>query len=160
MCIRDRFYHYLSGLGFKGVDIIAITPEGKLILLEVKNYINRYLQDGIDPTETLIENVDTFSDGYVQKFQDSFQLLQIVQKYYNRKRWFRWLARPIQLLLPFRFLISLDWGFWVVANQLSEKKEIQLLLWLEVESTLPNSCLLYTSPSPRDATLSRMPSSA
>ena len=26
--------------------------------------------------------------------------------------------------------------------------------------TLGNSCLLYTSPSPRDATLSRMPSSA
>ena len=26
--------------------------------------------------------------------------------------------------------------------------------------TLPRSCLLYTSPSPRDATLSRMPSSA
>ena len=24
----------------------------------------------------------------------------------------------------------------------------------------PNGCLLYTSPSPRDATLSRMPSSA
>ena len=29
----------------------------------------------------------------------------------------------------------------------------------EVESYIP-SCLLYTSPSPRDATLSRMPSSA
>ena len=26
--------------------------------------------------------------------------------------------------------------------------------------TLPECCLLYTSPSPRDATLSRMPSSA
>ena len=26
--------------------------------------------------------------------------------------------------------------------------------------TMENSCLLYTSPSPRDATLSRMPSSA
>ena len=25
---------------------------------------------------------------------------------------------------------------------------------------IPNFCLLYTSPSPRDATLSRMPSSA
>ena len=25
---------------------------------------------------------------------------------------------------------------------------------------IPNPCLLYTSPSPRDATLSRMPSSA
>ena len=30
-----------------------------------------------------------------------------------------------------------------------------------VENTkLPRACLLYTSPSPRDATLSRMPSSA
>ena len=28
------------------------------------------------------------------------------------------------------------------------------------ETTLPSFCLLYTSPSPRDATLSRMPSSA
>ena len=28
------------------------------------------------------------------------------------------------------------------------------------ESQLKNTCLLYTSPSPRDATLSRMPSSA
>ena len=28
------------------------------------------------------------------------------------------------------------------------------------EITAPEGCLLYTSPSPRDATLSRMPSSA
>ena len=28
------------------------------------------------------------------------------------------------------------------------------------EVNLPGHCLLYTSPSPRDATLSRMPSSA
>ena len=32
--------------------------------------------------------------------------------------------------------------------------------WRNVLSTRINSCLLYTSPSPRDATLSRMPSSA
>ena len=32
---------------------------------------------------------------------------------------------------------------------------------LSVELAInPNTCLLYTSPSPRDATLSRMPSSA
>ena len=30
----------------------------------------------------------------------------------------------------------------------------------EVYLTFDNTCLLYTSPSPRDATLSRMPSSA
>ena len=31
---------------------------------------------------------------------------------------------------------------------------------LHLRSGLPRTCLLYTSPSPRDATLSRMPSSA
>ena len=31
---------------------------------------------------------------------------------------------------------------------------------IRVQSVLPDTCLLYTSPSPRDATLSRMPSSA
>ena len=30
----------------------------------------------------------------------------------------------------------------------------------DAEQQLPPACLLYTSPSPRDATLSRMPSSA
>ena len=29
-----------------------------------------------------------------------------------------------------------------------------------IQSAMPDDCLLYTSPSPRDATLSRMPSSA
>ena len=33
-------------------------------------------------------------------------------------------------------------------------------LWLEHGGIDYNDCLLYTSPSPRDATLSRMPSSA
>ena len=39
------------------------------------------------------------------------------------------------------------------------------IVWLVPDGPLPegvefNDCLLYTSPSPRDATLSRMPSSA
>ena len=32
--------------------------------------------------------------------------------------------------------------------------------WLQRKQIKYNACLLYTSPSPRDATLSRMPSSA
>ena len=31
---------------------------------------------------------------------------------------------------------------------------------LDLQFLAPSNCLLYTSPSPRDATLSRMPSSA
>ena len=37
------------------------------------------------------------------------------------------------------------------------------MIWLMLRGELPSldeTCLLYTSPSPRDATLSRMPSSA
>ena len=40
-----------------------------------------------------------------------------------------------------------DGGFWVVGRHADVK-------------TVSKDCLLYTSPSPRDATLSRMPSSA
>ena len=39
------------------------------------------------------------------------------------------------------------------------QKDIKLNGWA-MESRLYADCLLYTSPSPRDATLSRMPSSA
>ena len=41
-------------------------------------------------------------------------------------------------------------------NELLKDKEIQVVLNL----TIPNACLLYTSPSPRDLWISRMPSSA
>ena len=33
-------------------------------------------------------------------------------------------------------------------------------VWINGEHIWSGTCLLYTSPSPRDATLSRMPSSA
>ena len=36
----------------------------------------------------------------------------------------------------------------------------QLIEFFEVDGSNNSICLLYTSPSPRDATLSRMPSSA
>ena len=42
-------------------------------------------------------------------------------------------------------------------------KEIPLTIYLnkqEIVTAMTLGCLLYTSPSPRDATLSRMPSSA
>ena len=43
-----------------------------------------------------------------------------------------------------------------------DKNEPNILDFLSTDkyTILPNTCLLYTSPSPRDATLSRMPSSA
>ena len=50
--------------------------------------------------------------------------------------------------------------FWNILPEIiewAERKKIQIFVTEKIQS---NSCLLYTSPSPRDATLSRMPSSA
>ena len=49
-------------------------------------------------------------------------------------------------------------GRYVAVNQLGEVKSITVDVVQAGKST--DDCLLYTSPSPRDATLSRMPSSA
>ena len=50
---------------------------------------------------------------------------------------------------------DLAWFLKVIANI-----EYQHVLELAPSEDLMHACLLYTSPSPRDATLSRMPSSA
>ena len=42
-------------------------------------------------------------------------------------------------------------------NKISDNLDVKVVKGLP---SLPSVCLLYTSPSPRDATLSRMPSSA
>ena len=53
---------------------------------------------------------------------------------------------------PFIMMFALFGVFWfmMIRPQMKRQKEHQTML----------GCLLYTSPSPRDATLSRMPSSA
>ena len=45
-------------------------------------------------------------------------------------------------------------------EELEETKEVSYTNTLEQNLGSNQGCLLYTSPSPRDATLSRMPSSA
>ena len=57
----------------------------------------------------------------------------------------------------------------LTAEQIFQKGEYELsrkrykegaVFFSEIERLYPYSCLLYTSPSPRDRSLSRMPSSA
>ena len=53
-----------------------------------------------------------------------------------------------------------DETLFIIIHQVYELWFKQLLHELDHIVRLLNNCLLYTSPSPRDATLSRMPSSA
>ena len=59
--------------------------------------------------------------------------------------------------LAHRYALSIDKISSVI---LGVKNRKELLECLDAELVEPLTCLLYTSPSPRDATLSRMPSSA
>ena len=59
----------------------------------------------------------------------------------------------LSLLVPF-FSIAEIWVDYEPAEQVTEMTVVK------VKPNMLDDCLLYTSPSPRDATLSRMPSSA
>ena len=57
---------------------------------------------------------------------------------------------------PFRYIVGI-----MAKKVLGERRERGMRLWDDFKAHLPEmGCLLYTSPSPRDRTRSRMPSSA
>ena len=47
-----------------------------------------------------------------------------------------------------------------VYEVLSNNSNETVTLWFKLQQSWCNNCLLYTSPSPRDGRISRMPSSA
>ena len=49
---------------------------------------------------------------------------------------------------------------YVSADRQKDEKYNNMRVSLHIGPNTPNTCLLYTSPSPRDRTRSRMPSSA
>ena len=129
---EHRFYKLLAGRGLKGVDFIGIYKEKTLVLMEVKNYIDRYKADGINPTEVFLENPDFFLKKVEQKFEDSLRLIQIVRRFYERKWWYRMFAKKLIGKLPFTFLMQFEWGFWTVVWQLVEEGKVEKVLWLEL----------------------------
>ena len=51
-------------------------------------------------------------------------------------------------------------GYGVFKNELAVALILRSEIFMKVDQSNINDCLLYTSPSPRDGLLSRMPSSA
>ena len=66
------------------------------------------------------------------------------------------------LVVTMAFLILIGLGFlaYGIAANFAEGEKRGTLVRNPLPLTLPVGCLLYTSPSPRDLDLSRMPSSA
>jgi hypothetical protein len=123
-------YQSLSGHGLKGVDFIGLSPDGKLWLIEVKNYRPRISdRNGKEyranrkPPEVLAEHVAT-------KFIDSQRLIRIVNTYLRRHWWRRlqlwWLERRTHP--P----ITSNYWFWAEARRRCEQdQKTVFVLWME-----------------------------
>lgn len=140
---EHRFYRYLSGSGFKGVDFIGILDENQLALIEVKNYKDRYDLDKSDPTEGLITDPISYAEMYAQKFKDTIQLIGIIKKYYQRRWWFKQPRNMLLRIIPKRILLRFDWGFWNFVIQLIDenKEKVINVLWLELNDEIDASTL-------------------
>jgi hypothetical protein len=122
---KHRFYRYLSGRGLKGVDFIYVINFEKLVLMEVKNYNDRYEYDEINPTETFLNNLDRFFNAYVGKFNHTLRAIQIIHYYYQRKWWFRNLGVPITKVIPKKYWTKFEWGRWYLMYFLMKKGSVE-----------------------------------
>ncbi len=133
---EHRFYGYVSGRGFKGVDFMVLLDDG-LHLMEVKNYRDRRPQDGQHPFDLVMADPDFYAAIFLQKFADSFALIEIIEKYYLRKQFFNWWSRRnywgLKTLAHLPFFQKSDLIFWTRAAQIirEQPENVQLDLWLE-----------------------------
>lgn len=130
---EHRFYKYLSGDGFKGVDFLCLNPNGELHFLEVKNYLNLFIADGIHPSAEIRSNPIVYVDTYWKKYLDSLHLIKLVHKYYLRKRWYRIFLKLG--LNKWAINSKRDWVLWTefhsIITDVRIKKHFDL--WLEIE---------------------------
>jgi len=137
---EHRFYQYVNGIGLKGVYFICIKPNGELLLIEVKNYADRFPQDGIKPVVAVLNNPIPYGQQIVQKFDDSARLIEVIHKYYLRKFWFRQFGPSLALILSEFFKPNFDWIFWLQAYQalIGHPPQTRLIWWMELGDEVSN----------------------
>jgi len=133
---QHRFYKYVSGYGLKGVDFMIITAEGELILLEVKNYFNRFPDAKESPTLAIKNDPIAYAKKFVGKYEDSFQLISSIHQYYEQRHRYRWFMKPLFQYLPKGLQLKTDWGFWTHAHELLKGGNVKLMLWLELNESI------------------------
>ena len=134
----SRYFKALSGLGLKGVDFIAIDDEHRLYLIEVKNYKKRLRSPVAPDISDLMGDVPLLQYHFVDKIDDSRQLLEVIYKYLHRKWWYRSLFR-MRNLLTTSVVQSLEWVFWYDAFKIANTAhtDVYCILLLETEDYYP-----------------------
>lgn len=128
-----RFYKQLAGQHVKGVDFIGVFQEKTLVLMEVKNYIDRYFKDDTNPSEIFLTNRQFYLEKIIKKFDDSLRVIQAVRRAYCKKWWYRLAEKTLFRWIKMERMLHWEFVFWTVAWQLVEAKELRFVLWLEIE---------------------------
>lgn len=126
-------YQSLSGRGLKGVDFIALSPDGRLWLMEVKNYRPRTTND----REYRAKRRPPADLGHHvwSKFKDSHRLLKIVDASLRRKWWFR-LWDSYRSVFP---AAHSNYWFWIEAQRRVDREAVVVyLLWMETPEKNPD----------------------
>jgi hypothetical protein len=123
-----HFYRGLSGFGFKGVDFIALPPEGPLLLIEIKNYFNRDPRVNAPVPPGQLPPPDVLADKLHEKSADTLQAILAIQRYYLRLWTYRF-------FLPWSFRLRRsrsEWVFWTLAfRRAHTERQAQFVCWLE-----------------------------
>ena len=156
MCIRDRLYH--AGKSRAIGDWVLGFNATRLYTLRYGNG-KQVLSIGRVQTPTLAMIVSRQKE--IENFKPSpFWVLQTEYK----NTLFNTEAGKFENVEKAKEQLALiaQSEFEIVSNETKKGKESPLKLFdlTSLQVSCNNRCLLYTSPSPRDATLSRMPSSA
>lgn len=123
------FFRGLSGFGLKGVDFIALLPDGRLGLIEVKNYHPRLDSLSGQPHPIKRKKAASLAKNLGKKYQDTLRAIRVVRRYYRTKWYYRW---RYVLLKPVERLLNSDLYFWHEAAARAESSiPATIILWLE-----------------------------
>jgi len=125
-----RYYRWLSGLGFRGVDFVGIY-QNKLVLIEVKNYRRREGMSRADAFQAVRNAPAAFALKMVEKVEDSLRIVRAVNSSYQRRWWF-----PLFLRLPDGLKRWYPQSyFWHTASKLAANPaNCVFVLWLDADS--------------------------
>ncbi|MEM9928948.1 MAG: hypothetical protein AAF840_03940 [Bacteroidota bacterium] len=123
-------YQSLSGHGLKGVDFIALAPDGKLWLVEVKNYRPRISTRNGKEYRANRPRPEELAEHVAVKFLDSQRLIRIVDSYLRKYWW-----RRLQLWwIGWRgkARTSSNYWFWSEAKRrCAQPAKVVFVLWME-----------------------------
>ena len=156
MVSTDQYYYSCAVLERSGIMVTAShnPPEyGGFKMVRRMPFVLS-AEDGIQELRSIVEEdafAPTSSRGKIEQRDMSADFVDYVLG----------MIEPAELK-PLRVIADTANGMvGPILNRVYEPLPVELTgMYLEPDGSLPNHCLLYTSPSPRDGLLSRMPSSA